>query len=102
VIACLRRGGLSLQMTAHAYAILDSYLYGFALEEASLPGAGGAAMEEVAIDFAAVLPSDEYPALFEFATEHAMRPGYNFGDSFDFGLDLIISGLDAASKLESR
>ena len=35
-------------MTAHAYALLDSYVYGFALQEASLPATGGAEMADLA------------------------------------------------------
>ena len=37
VIGCLRGAGFSVEMTAHAYALIDSYVYGFALSEASLP-----------------------------------------------------------------
>lgn len=37
VIGTLRRAGFSVEMTAHAYALIDSYTYGFALQEASLP-----------------------------------------------------------------
>jgi len=29
---------------------------------------------------------------------HVLQPGYNFGDSFEFGLDLIIEGLDRVSN----
>ena len=98
VLDCLRRGGLSLQMTAHAYAILDSFLYGFALEEASLPASGGEEVQEVAEEMTAALDAKRYPRLFEFATEHVMQPGYSFGASFEFGLDLIIDGLKTASQ----
>ena len=98
VLDCLRRGGLSLQMTAHAYAILDSFLYGFALEEASLPASGDEETQEVAEEMTAALDAERYPSLFEFATEHVMQPGYSFGASFEFGLDLIIEGLSTASE----
>src|SRR3984893_17897152 len=37
VIGSLRAAGFSIQMPAHAYSVLDSYIYGFALQEASLP-----------------------------------------------------------------
>ena len=40
VIGTLRGAGFSVEMTAHAYALLDSYIYGFALQEASLPFEG--------------------------------------------------------------
>ena len=36
-IATFRAGGFSIALTAHAYALIDSYVYGFALQEASLP-----------------------------------------------------------------
>jgi len=98
VLGCLRRGGLSLQMTAHAYAILDSYLFGFALEEASLPAGGSEGIQELAADIAAVFDAEAYPNLSEFTIEHVMKPGYSFGASFEFGLDLIIDGIDSASK----
>ncbi len=98
ILDCLRRGGLSLQMTAHAYAILDSFLHGFALEEASLPRSGGEGVHDVAQDMTAALDAERYPSLFEFATEHVTQPGYDFSASFEFGLDLIIEGLSTASE----
>ena len=39
-IATLRAGGFTVAQTAHAYALIDSYVYGFALQEASLPFEG--------------------------------------------------------------
>ncbi len=98
VLGCLRNGGLSVQLTAHAYAILDSFIYGFAFEEATLPGNGGEGLAEVADEIAASMPLDEYPYLVELMAEHVMRPGYDFGDSFEFGLDLLIEGIDAAAR----
>ncbi|MDJ0663041.1 MAG: TetR/AcrR family transcriptional regulator C-terminal domain-containing protein [Acidimicrobiia bacterium] len=99
VLGCLRRGGLSLSMTAHAIAVLDSYLYGFAFEEAHLPGGGGEEIIPVAEDLAAFLPPDVYPNLYEFTTEHVMKEtDYSFGNSFEFGLDLIIDALRAAAQ----
>ncbi len=97
VLGCFRRGGMSLEMSAHAYAILDSYIYGFALEEASLPGGGGEEITIAAEDLVAALPRDTYPYLFEFTMEHALQRGYSFGNSFEFGLDLIIDGLSHAA-----
>ena len=98
VLGCLRRGGMSLQMTAHALAAIDSYLYGFAFEEAHLPGGGGEEIVPVAEDLAAFLPPDVYPHLYEFTTEHVMKtPDYSFGSSFEFGLDLILDGLEQSA-----
>lgn len=97
VLGCFRRGGLSIQITAHAYAIVDSYIYGFALEEAYLPAGGGQGMSELAEEMASAF-ADHYPHLLELTTEHVLQPGYSFGNSFEFGLDLIIAGLEEAAR----
>lgn len=99
VIACLLGGGLSIQLTAHAYAVLDSYLYGFTLEEAQLPGSGGAEMTDMAREMASAMAA-EYPSLTRLAVEHVLQPGYSFGDSFEFGLDLILDGFKRAAQAE--
>jgi AcrR family transcriptional regulator len=98
VLACLRRGGLSFQMMAHAYAVLDSFVYGFAFEESVLPFEGSENIHELAAQIMASFPVDAYPAFAEFTREHVLQPGYRFGDSFDFGLDLIIEGLSEAAN----
>ena len=95
VLGCLRRGGLSLDMTAHAYAVLDSYVYGFALQEASLPATGGAEMADLAQGLIEPLPDGVYPHLTEFTTQHVLQPGYDFRTEFEFGLDLILEALEA-------
>lgn len=92
VIATLRRGGFPIALAAHAYSLLDSYIYGFALEEAALPFTAQTVGDDVT-DFLAQFPAHEYPYLVEMATQHVMRPGYDYGDHFGFGLDLILDGL---------
>jgi AcrR family transcriptional regulator len=95
VIGSLRKAGFSIPMAAHAFSLLDSYIYGFALQEATLPlGDTEAETAEVARMMMAQFPSDEYPHLTEFSVEHVLRPGYNYGDEFAFGLDLILDGLE--------
>jgi hypothetical protein len=39
-------------------------------------------------------PANEYPNLVEFLAEHVMQPGYDYGDEFEYGLDVILNGLD--------
>ena len=95
VLGCLRRGGLSLEMTAHAYALLDSYVYGFALQEANLPATGGAEMADLAGTLIEPLPDGVFPHLTEFTAQHVLQPGYDFRAEFEFGLDLILDGLEA-------
>ena len=93
VIGTLRRGGFPIALAAHAYSLLDSYIYGFALEEAALPFSPQDVGEAVE-GFLAQFPAEEYPYLVEMATEHVMRPGYDYGDEFEFGLGLILDGLE--------
>lgn len=97
VIGCLRRGGLSLQETAHAYAIVDSFLYGFAMQEDNLPFSGDAPiieLDQLAEGLIEAFPEGAYPHFLEFTVDHALKPGYSFGASFEFGLDLILDGLE--------
>ena len=96
VLGCFRSGGFSVEMTAHAYALVDAFIYGFALQEASLPATSGEDMAELAAMMTAAMPAGEYPHLVEFTAEHVLRPGYDFGKEFDFGLDLILAGVEAA------
>ncbi|MCP3853363.1 MAG: TetR/AcrR family transcriptional regulator [Actinomycetia bacterium] len=97
VLGCLRRGGLSVEMTAHAYAVIDAFIYGFALQEASLPATSGDEMAELVDTVAAGAPMENYPHMMELVAQHVMKPGYDFGKEFDFGLDLILNGLEAAA-----
>lgn len=93
VLRTLRQGGFPVELAGHAYSLLDSYIYGFALEEAALPFAPQDVGDAIG-DFLAQFPAREYPHLVEFATERVMRPGYDYGDEFDFGLELILDGLE--------
>lgn len=101
VLACLRRGGLSWQLTAHAYAILDSYIFGFAFEEAHVPSTGEGGLTELTKEIAAGFDPSTYPTLSAFTAEHVLQPDYSFGASFEFGLDLIITGLERAALSEA-
>lgn len=94
VIGNLRRAGFSVTMAAHAFALLDSYTFGFALQEASLPFDGDN-VAEVASAYIDQIPSDMFPHLAEMATEHVMQPGYDFGDEFGYGLEIILDGLES-------
>jgi AcrR family transcriptional regulator len=97
VIGRLRAAGFDIEMAAHAYSLLDSYIYGFALTKMNLPFDTSEEVAEVAQSMLEPFPVNEYPNLVEFITEHAMKPGYDYGDEFEYGLDLILDGLETAS-----
>ena len=101
VLGIFRGAGFSIALTAHAYALLDSYVYGFALQEAMLPIHGSDSAPEVAESIMERFATGEYPHMVELATEHVMRPGYDFGDEFGFGLELILDGLAQAAGREA-
>ncbi len=97
VLGCFRRAGFSLELTGHAYAVIDAFLYGFALQEASLPATGGEDMAELAGTMAEQMPTDMLPHLAEFTVDHVLQPGWDFGNEFEFGINLILDGLEAAA-----
>lgn len=94
-IGVLRGAGFSVEMTAHGIALLDSYIYGYALQEAALPFESDT-VAEVAAPMMELFATGEYPHLIELTTEFVLQPGYDFGNEFRFGLDLILDGLARA------
>jgi AcrR family transcriptional regulator len=94
VIGGLRAGGFDIALAAHAYSVLDSYIYGFALTKMNLPFDSGEEIGEVAQTMLDPFPVDEYPFMVEILTEHVMKPGYDYANEFEYGLDLILDGLE--------
>jgi len=99
IIGLLRGAGFSVEMTAHAYALLDSYVYGFALQEASLPFDGPDTVAGVAEPMMEQFATGAYPHLVELATDYILKPGYDFGDEFEFGLTTILDVLGSSIPL---
>jgi AcrR family transcriptional regulator len=102
VLGTLRGAGFSIELAAHAYSVLDAYVYGFALQERSLPFDTADDTAELARSIMAGISPGEYRHLVELAERHVLRPGYDFGDEFGFGLDLILEGLDRARSEPDR
>ena len=94
-IGTLREAGFSVAMTAHAYALLDSYVYGFALQEASLPFKPET-VADVARPASQQISARDYPHFVEMATGHILQPGYDFGNEFEIGLSVILDALTAS------
>lgn len=94
--------GFPLPVVAHGVAVTDAFVYGFALQESALPLGGddtsGGDLDEVSEEVVAPLSPERYPALVHFTMEHVMRPGYDFGDSFDAGLDIILDGVERLAE----
>lgn len=104
VMACLRsRAGLSFRMAVHAYSVLDAYVYGFALQEKSLAGdiPAEARRRRDAVTEADPAFAAEHPYLVEVVRELG-RSGYDYAKEFDFGLDLVLDGIERLRKRKPR
>jgi len=93
VIGCCRRFGLSVEMTAHAFSLIDSYVYGFVLQEIHLPFSEG---DDLDATIAEMMPPDfaeQYPHFAELAAQHVTRPGYEYADEFEFGIGAVLAAV---------
>jgi AcrR family transcriptional regulator len=94
VIGCLRAAGFDMAATATAYSLLDSYIYGFAMTKMNLPFEDTSDIVEMSETMLAPFAPGEYQNLADFITEHAMKPGYDYANEFEHGLDVILDGLE--------
>ena len=84
-------------ISARDVLAIDSYIYGFALQERGLPFDAA----ELAPVMLAQFPAKEFPNLAEFTFEHVMKPGYDFAKESEYGLDLILDGLEKARRAKT-
>jgi AcrR family transcriptional regulator len=96
VIGSLRQAGFSIALAAHAFSVIDSYVYGFALQTLNLPFDTSEELEDLAEAMLRQMPADQYPNLTEMIVDHALQPGYSYANEFEYGLDLILDGLERA------
>jgi AcrR family transcriptional regulator len=105
VLGYLREGGFSIELTIQAYSVLDAYIYGFALQEKTVPfesaeGAATVAEEQVrqfeaqAEEQQLAALADEFPYLAEVVAGHVAKVGYDFAEAFEYGFDLILDALE--------
>ena len=94
VLGCLRAAGFDMAATATAYSLLDAYIYGFAMTKMNLPFEDTSDIVEMSETMLAPFPEGEYQNLADFLTEHAMKPGYDYANEFEYGLDVILDGLE--------
>ena len=97
VIGTLRAAGFSIHLAAHAFSVMDSYIYGFAQQQQNLTYTNAEEASLVAQAILRQLPAETYPHLAEMIIEHALQPDYDYSKEFDFGLELILGGLEALS-----
>jgi AcrR family transcriptional regulator len=93
-MGCLREAGFPFRAAVHAYNVLDSYTYGFALQEKTIPFDTPEESAEMAKTTVADMGA-AYPYLAEVVVELGKR-GYDYNEEFEFGLELILDGLEQA------
>lgn len=105
VLGVLREAGFSIELTIQAYSVQDAYIYGFALQEKSVPfddAAGAAAVASAQAEEYGALEAERglgalaetFPHLAEVVAGHVAAVGYDFASAFEFGLDLILDALE--------
>lgn len=92
MIGVLSAEGFALPVVVRAIMALDSHTYGFVLQEMAW-SFGPENAPEMAATFARGLPAGDYPNLLAMAEMAATAPGGAMVD-FEFGLDLILDGLE--------
>lgn len=92
ILGTLREGGFSVEMTHHAYHVLDVYVKGVALATASFP-LKKEDMAEAAKRFLKDFPAAEHPYVVEHIGYHLETGVLGEGD-FEFGLDLLLDSLE--------
>ena len=88
----LRSAGFSIENAAHAFWLLDSYVYGHVIQEASLSSSTSHEMTGSARSDLEETAKDEFPHLLEVG-EHAVTSGFSLESEFEFGLELILDAL---------
>jgi AcrR family transcriptional regulator len=103
VVGNLFAAGFSATMAVRAYNLVDSYIYGFTLQEHQLPFESTQELGELAPEMLHAFPDGEYPNLVTVANE-LVAAGFRYADEFEYGLDLILDGIerDVAAGLLTR
>jgi AcrR family transcriptional regulator len=93
VLGKLMTAGFSVDSAARAFSLLDSYIYGFGIQRFNLSADSDVSTEEMAEAILAYIPAETYPYLHRMAS-HAMQAGYDAEADFDFGLEIVLDGLE--------
>ena len=94
VLRTFREAGFSADMTHHAYHAIDSHITGFTLWQVSMPFETKEELVDMAEGFLSQIPADVYPYVIEHAEQHLAPSSPDGKTEFEFGLDLILDGLE--------
>ena len=94
VLRTFREAGFSADLTHHAYHALDSHITGFTLWQVNMPFETREVLADLAEGFLDELPADRFPYVVEHAYQHLEPASPGDKTEFEFGLDLILDGLE--------
>ncbi len=89
----LRVAGFPPGLAFHAYHLLDAHILGFTLWEEG-HAIDPDKLADIATNFLPTLPLDRYPDFAEHARAHLTGSEGTEVSAFEFGLDLILDGLE--------
>ena len=99
-MGCLREAGFPFRRAVHAYNAVQSYTYGFALQEMHLsfetPEESAELARTTLGDHAA-----EYPYIAEVVAEFSKSGGYDYTEEFLIALDLILDAIERLKQEDS-
>ncbi len=95
ILGSLRSAGFSVEDAAHAFWLLDSYVYGHVVQEMSMSGTASDQAGSPETGEAETFVAD-YPHLAEIAARAAESP-FSFDGEFEHGLELILTALEPAA-----
>lgn len=99
-IGCLREAGFSYETADRAWNVMDSHIYGFTLLELNFPLAPSE-YASAAEAFLPMLPAEQYPYM-RAMTELVIEGKHSGLQDFDFGLELLLDGLERLLERGSR
>ncbi len=91
-LGCLYKAGFSIEMADHIWNAMDTHIYGFTLQELNFPLQEDE-YAEAAAGFIDMIPAEQYPYM-NALSNHVMAGKYDGIHDFEFGLNLILDGLE--------
>jgi AcrR family transcriptional regulator len=97
-LGCLLEAGFSDEMADHAWNAIDSHIYGYTLQELNFPVEPSEYIN-TAGEYIDQIPPEKYPYMHRL-TQYVMKGTHDGLHDFEFGLGLLLNGLDQLRDLE--
>lgn len=90
VLEVLHRAGFTTEAAAHAYAILDAFVFGFVLQDIMLRSIQ---LDTSADELRAGMDLNDHPRLMEIAAFYVQAEAYPLDGTFEVGLEIALDGI---------